>query len=84
MLARLELIAHAVAALHDGPLPEKLKAQAIHEAHKLAGSLGTFGLEAGSATALRIERLLSENEVPCPIADITRHFNQLRQEIEGK
>ena len=86
MLKRLAIIEQAISTLKDGPLPERLKTQAAHEAHKLAGSLGTFGLEAGSVAAQEIERLLSDVGITdeAVAADISRHFDRLRQEIEGR
>ncbi len=44
-----------------GRYPPALHAQAQREAHKLAGSLGVFGLAAGSAAARTIEDFLLEH-----------------------
>ncbi|NJK60382.1 MAG: response regulator transcription factor [Oscillatoriales cyanobacterium SM2_1_8] len=44
-----------------GRYPPALQAQAQREAHKLAGSLGVFGLAAGSAAARAIEDFLGQD-----------------------
>lgn len=59
ILDRLEVLDHASAALLAGTLGPDLRRQAENEAHKLAGSLGTFGLAAGSRFARDIERFLA-------------------------
>jgi diguanylate cyclase (GGDEF)-like protein len=59
ILDRLEVLDHASAALLAGTLGPDLRRQAGSEAHKLAGSLGTFGLAAGSRFAREIERFLA-------------------------
>ncbi|MEH2052198.1 response regulator [Nostoc sp.] len=41
-----------------GNLNEELHQQALHEAHKLAGSMGSFGYPEGSRLARKIEHLL--------------------------
>ena len=55
---RLQALDKASAALLAGELSEELKQEAIREAHKLAGSLGTFGFAEGSSIARQIEELL--------------------------
>jgi diguanylate cyclase (GGDEF)-like protein len=59
ILDRLDVLDHAAAALLAGALGPDLRRQAESEAHKLAGSLGTFGLAAGSRFAREIERFLA-------------------------
>ncbi len=60
ILARVPPIEAAVAALLEGRLEEDLRGWAVREAHKLAGSLGTFGFPEGSRVAREIEDLLQE------------------------
>ncbi|MCT7978837.1 response regulator [Laspinema olomoucense] len=55
---RVTAIEQATQALEDGELPQELHAKAKQEAHKLAGSLGTFGLTQGSVIAREVEQLL--------------------------
>ena len=59
ILDRLDVLDHASAALLGGTLSPALRRQAESEAHKLAGSLGTFGVAAGSRFAREIERFLA-------------------------
>jgi HPt (histidine-containing phosphotransfer) domain-containing protein len=56
--ARLDVIEHAAAALAGGALGDDLREDAAREAHRLAGSLGMFGVPAGSGLALQCEQLL--------------------------
>ncbi|HEY9667096.1 MAG TPA: response regulator [Coleofasciculaceae cyanobacterium] len=48
----------AAIALSEGGLNENMRQSAQHDAHKLAGSLGTFGYPEGSKLARQIEHLL--------------------------
>jgi DNA-binding response OmpR family regulator len=45
-------------ALLEGTLDDELRCQAVCEAHKLAGSVGTFGFTEGARLAREIEHLL--------------------------
>jgi HPt (histidine-containing phosphotransfer) domain-containing protein len=56
---RLSVLQEAAAALAEGNLSPALRAQAHSAAHKLAGSLGTFGLDQGTALAREAENLLA-------------------------
>lgn len=58
IVKRMDTVEQAIAALFTGTLNSELKARAISEAHKLAGSLGTFGFALGSEVARKIEHLL--------------------------
>lgn len=58
ILERVEVLERASAALLAGSLGPDLRRQAADEAHKLAGSLGTFGVAAGSRFAREIEHFL--------------------------
>jgi len=67
---QVALLHQAIAALTAHRISDDLHQQAIRDAHSLAGSLGTFGLAAGSKLAREIEQLLQ----PLPIqpTDLTR------------
>jgi DNA-binding response OmpR family regulator/HPt (histidine-containing phosphotransfer) domain-containing protein len=54
-LERIETIEDAVAALIAGALDDAAREAARSASHKLAGSLGTFGIEQGSVIARRLE-----------------------------
>jgi DNA-binding response OmpR family regulator len=63
---RIQLIEDAVVALLAGALDEDVRGAARDAAHKLAGSLGTFGVEEGTVVARRLEAAL---ETPPALAD---------------
>ncbi len=60
MDARVTVLEEAVAAIDSGNLEEELRSSAYHNAHKLAGSLGTFGYTKGSELAKEAEHLLKQ------------------------
>lgn len=57
---RLHILEAAVIALLEGHLTEEDRAGAEREAHKLAGSAGTFGLHRASELARELEVLLAD------------------------
>jgi len=57
-LERLSVIQQFLETIKLGIFDETLYQQTIHNAHKLAGSLGMFGFDSGSTLARRIEVLL--------------------------
>lgn len=59
-LARCQSLRQAAAAAREGQLTETLKQEAQQQAHRLAGSLGTYGRMAASETARQIEHLLQD------------------------
>ena len=68
---RVETLEETLAALLEGRLEESLRAKAERDAHKLAGSLGMFGLPRGSELAREIEEVLGVLDGPAP-ADAAR------------
>lgn len=52
---RVSILDQAVSALETGALTEELRMQAHEAAHKLAGTLGTFGHPQGSRDAHALE-----------------------------
>lgn len=58
LASRVATVEEAVTALVSGGLDEELRALAEREAHKLAGSLGMFGLPRGSEVAVELEQAL--------------------------
>jgi HPt (histidine-containing phosphotransfer) domain-containing protein len=60
-VATLELAAKAIA---DGSLTPALREQAGAAAHKLAGTLGTFGLSQGTELARQAEQLYATDLPP--------------------
>ncbi len=84
MSERIDVVEQAVIAGKNGKLETNLQHQAQQEAHKLAGSLGTFGLGYGSDLAREIETLLA-SELPINSAKnfhISKLLSTLRNEID--
>ena len=61
---RVVTIEDAVSALLGDELGDELRASAAREAHKLSGSLGMFGLQAGADCARELEAALVLEEGP--------------------
>jgi HPt (histidine-containing phosphotransfer) domain-containing protein len=55
---RAAALQEATLAAEQGALQEELRQRAMREAHKLAGSLGMFGLHEGTRLAREVEHLL--------------------------
>jgi HPt (histidine-containing phosphotransfer) domain-containing protein len=86
MRSRIETIQSALDALRKNRLGEDLRDKAKESAHKLAGSLGTFGLRHASDDASEIERLLTH---PVPTNDnairvLDRHVTRLNDAIDSR
>jgi DNA-binding response OmpR family regulator len=79
---RLAVLEQAITALHQGSLSEKLRQQAQHEAHKLAGALGTFGFAEGSRLAETIEDKLQAQRATDQAQMLHQVVAQLRQVFE--
>lgn len=58
-LERVDLIEHAIIALLSGTSSEEERDAARREAHRLAGSLGTFGVHRGSEIARELEAVFA-------------------------
>ncbi|MES1026423.1 response regulator [Gloeocapsa sp. BRSZ] len=63
MSDRLAVIKQAVEALCSDTLSSQLRSQAVQEAHKLAGALGSFGFAQASQLAQEIESLLEAKDI---------------------
>lgn len=63
---RLAAVENAANALRRATLTPEVRQKAVLEAHRLAGSLGMFGLEEGTQVARQIEHLLGEQAVLAP------------------
>ena len=84
ILNRVVVLEQATLALLEGALSGALQEQAEREAHKLAGSLGTFGFAQGSRLAREMEYLL-QAVAPLGQAETLRLSElvlALRQELE--
>jgi len=76
LLARVDAIDHAIAALDDSERVASGRA----EAHKIAGLAGTFGLDEASRLARSIEDQLEGGEQPDP-ERLRREAVQLRAHL---
>ncbi len=65
-LSRVAVLEDVTLAIIEGTADDEARSLAQREAHKLAGSLGTFGFHEGSRLARSIESLL-EDERPEPL-----------------
>lgn len=75
VVARLDPIDLAAAALEAGACSKAQLKTAEEAAHKLAGSLGTFGMPDGSETARELELLLREaRPEPARVAALAREL----------
>ncbi|HEY9809813.1 MAG TPA: response regulator [Halomicronema sp.] len=81
---RVTTIEEAVEALKDGLLGEELQLSAEREAHKLAGSLGTYGFAEGSQIARKLEHFFGSSHISNEEEPVLRKLvNALRAEVEG-
>ena len=76
MEQRVALVSEAAQALAAGSLNEEQREAGHAAAHKLAGSLGLFGLARGTEIARRLEHLLET--VPADAAGIASGADELR------
>jgi diguanylate cyclase (GGDEF)-like protein len=60
--ARVDAVENAAIAVLEGTLTEEDRRHAEREAHKLAGSVGTFGFAQGSRLAREVETLLQGSD----------------------
>ncbi|MFP5204704.1 MAG: Hpt domain-containing protein [Acidobacteriota bacterium] len=82
---RARVLGAAAQAAAEGRLSEDLRRQALEAAHKLAGSLGTFGLERGTEWARTLETLYAESRVkPGDAAALAEAAAAIRSAIEGR
>lgn len=81
---RLAVLEQAVQAMKSGELEANWRRNATQSAHKLAGSLGTFGFPEGSQIAKQLEMLLSSELAlqPGDMAQMARLVEALRQQLE--
>ncbi|OYD90002.1 multi-component transcriptional regulator [Nostoc sp. 'Peltigera membranacea cyanobiont' 210A] len=81
--AQVVVLDRAKTALLAGNLNEELHQQALREAHKLAGSMGSFGYPEGSRLARKIEHLLlgDFSLSPDQISNFSQLVTALQQEL---
>ena len=81
---RMASVEAAVSAVRRAKLTPEVRQKAVLEAHRLAGSLGMFGLMEGTQFAREIEHLLGEEAVAAPGSPrrLTELATALRQILE--
>jgi|SRR3954469_20853021 HPt (histidine-containing phosphotransfer) domain-containing protein len=86
MNARLATLHSAMEALSHGTLSQDLRNAAANAAHKLAGSLGTFGVQRASDLASQIEQSLSTQTIfgESEIVKLQGLITGLQREIESR
>ncbi|MBN3922860.1 response regulator [Nostoc sp. NMS4] len=82
-VGQVAILDRAKTALLAGNLNEELHQQSLREAHKLAGSMGSFGYPEGSRLARKIEHLLLQDSSlsPAQISDFSQLVTTLQQEL---
>jgi diguanylate cyclase (GGDEF)-like protein len=82
---RVTVLEQATIALRAGILDDELRQLATQDAHKLIGSLGTFGFANGSGFARKIESILEQPKVGREaIPELEKLVQNLREELEHK
>jgi diguanylate cyclase (GGDEF)-like protein len=82
-LARMDAIDDAVAAVMAGALTDEQRDHARREAHKLAGSLGTFGLRDATGHAAALETAFEDTPGMDRVPELAQHARDLRELIES-
>lgn len=84
IMSRVGVIQQAAVELLDGQLGEEGRREAVGEAHKLAGTLGTYGYYQGSYLARELEHLVQPGEDlgQEETLHVAQLVNALRQELE--
>lgn len=84
MRSRLAAIQVAIESLEAGHLDGETRQKAGYEAHKLAGSLGTFGLASSSRMSSEIEHILSEPATESEAAELKKLFECIKRDVESR
>jgi len=82
--ARLALIDQAAMALAAKGLPDEQRAAAHAAAHKLAGTLGTFGLQRGTELAREAEDFLAQERGTAEAQQLAGWAAELQRVIQSK
>jgi len=76
--SRIATLAAAVTALENGALPADQQEAAHAAAHKLSGSLGTFGLQRGTEIAREAELALAQTPITTSAAELEAWITELQ------
>ncbi len=80
--SQLVLFEQVISALITDSLSERILDTAKLEAHKMAGSLGSFGFNEGSRLAHEIEKLLESEAIGQQATQLQQLVSLLQQELE--
>lgn len=84
ILQRIQILEQVSEALATGSPSQEKWQEARQEAHKLAGALGTFGIQSGTQTARQIEDLLEQPPLNVQqIHDLQSFVRSLKQAVES-
>jgi HPt (histidine-containing phosphotransfer) domain-containing protein len=75
---RINVVSSAATAMAAEALTAEDRVRAHDAAHKLAGSLGTFGIQRGTELARQAELALAEEPVPVSAAELASWVAELR------
>jgi diguanylate cyclase (GGDEF)-like protein len=81
---RVTVIEQAIGAIDQGQLSEELRNEARHAAHKLVGSLGTYGFTEGSRLARQLENFFCARPDSDQVPVLSDLVVALRNEIDPK
>jgi HPt (histidine-containing phosphotransfer) domain-containing protein len=81
---RLGVLEAAVESLEAGSLSAEQREVAHSDAHKLAGSLGTFGLQRGTEVAREAELMLAAEQDSPSALELASLVSELRSLIDSK
>jgi HPt (histidine-containing phosphotransfer) domain-containing protein len=84
METRVSVLEAAAEALAVGSLSDEQRELAVGAAHKLAGTLGTFGLHRGTALASECEQFLAGENPPGSEFDLETKTSELRALIKSR
>ena len=75
---RIAVLEAAATALSSGTLTTELQQQAHADAHKLAGSLGTFGLHRGTELTRQVELALASDPMTATAQELGAWVAEIR------
>ena len=81
---RVAVLEAAVQAMRAGALLDELREDAHQAAHKLAGTLGTFGLHHGTELARQAELVLEGDAPLAGNSELTAWIAELRALIDSR
>jgi HPt (histidine-containing phosphotransfer) domain-containing protein len=79
---RIAILQRAASQLNNSHLHDDLHAEALSVAHKLAGTLGMFGLQTGTDAARQLEQLLDSPQPDA--AEFSLHLSRLIEVVATK